>query len=566
MDALTTYHAATNDGVAITLVDGELQVEAKKSKAHWLAKLKPHKAAIIAHLTATCPESTKPPQNPRNTRFHRFVDDVTADNTRAWQPFPLDALPITLRAFAREWAASIPCDPAAIVLPMLAVVASAIGMSRRLAITSTWFEPCFVWSALVADSGSMKSAIMGASVGHLDKRERQFATQYKEAMKEYERRKADYERDAAAHRRGKLTTPPDKPEEPARLHARLDDVTLESLAQVFTDNPRGTFVARDELAALFGSFDKYNKGGGDAAAWLSLFGGRAFSVRRKTGNQAIYIPAAGLSLTGTIQPERMKAMATAEHRSSGMIARFLLAMPPRKPKLLLPSSLRDETRDAFDHVLDRLFSLRMANAAEVSNSFAGDFDQFNHAGEAGNAIVEHPAMESQPEPVNIELEPEAFARLSQFVEQHDVHTRGESGDLQASYAKLEGYVPRLALLFHLASWAESELADDLAPVPLTAIEQAIVVVEWFRHEQERVYQLLGFTGIGPSDGKLIELMRKHDGQLSPNELRQRSARYKDDPEGAELALQALVDKGQAQWETIAPHQRGGRPTRVCRLT
>ena len=78
-------------------------------------------------------------------------------------------------------------------------------------------------------------------------------------------------------------------------------------------------------------------------------------------------------------------------------------------------------------------------------------------------------------------------------------------------------------------------------------------MEWFRHEQERVYGLLGFTNAGPNDAKLLELIRKHAGKLSPNELRRYSARYKGDPEGAEMALQALVDANKGSWVS---HHKG----------
>lgn len=48
MDAVTLLDEARRDGVKIEVVDGELQVEAKPSQKHWLRKLKPHKAKILA--------------------------------------------------------------------------------------------------------------------------------------------------------------------------------------------------------------------------------------------------------------------------------------------------------------------------------------------------------------------------------------------------------------------------------------------------------------------------------------------------------------------------------------
>ena len=204
------------------------------------------------------------------------------------------------------------------------------------------------------------------------------------------------------------------------------------------------------------------------------------------------------------------------------------------------------------------------NLAKMStNPAEGDFDEWNNA---VDKVVEVAAQtESPPEPIDIGMTSPAWNRFSQFVEQHDEHTRNESGDLQASFAKLEGYVPRLALLFHLVKWAESGNDDSQSPVDLDSVESAITVVEWFRHEQERVYNLLGFAKVGPNDAKLIELIRKHDGRMTPNELRRYSRKYRDDPEGAEMALQGLVDGEKGAWKTIGMGEQGGKPARIFEL-
>ncbi|MGC8625428.1 MAG: DUF3987 domain-containing protein [Phycisphaerae bacterium] len=46
------------------------------------------------------------------------------------------------------------------------------------------------------------------------------------------------------------------------------DSTVEALASVLAENPRGVLLERDELQGWFASFDRYAKGsGGDLAAY-----------------------------------------------------------------------------------------------------------------------------------------------------------------------------------------------------------------------------------------------------------------------------------------------------------
>ena len=69
----------------------------------------------------------------------------------------MDALPATLVPFVTGVAAAIPCDPAAVALPALAVCGAAVGAARVLEIKRAWAEPPIIWAALVARSGSVKS-------------------------------------------------------------------------------------------------------------------------------------------------------------------------------------------------------------------------------------------------------------------------------------------------------------------------------------------------------------------------------------------------------------------------
>src|SRR5262249_23238583 len=84
-----------------------------------------------------------------------------------YQPFPVNALPAPLAEYVREGALALGCDPAYLALPVLAVVASAIGNTRRIRLKGDWEEPAVLWTGLIADSGTLKSPAWDKGVGPL---------------------------------------------------------------------------------------------------------------------------------------------------------------------------------------------------------------------------------------------------------------------------------------------------------------------------------------------------------------------------------------------------------------
>lgn len=82
--------------------------------------------------------------------------------------------------------------------------------------------------------------------------------------------------------------PPEKPEPPQAVRYVVSDTTVEALAPLLQENPRGLLLARDELAGWIGSFDRYSggKGGADAAHWLSMHNGESILVDRKAARRA----------------------------------------------------------------------------------------------------------------------------------------------------------------------------------------------------------------------------------------------------------------------------------------
>ncbi len=84
------------------------------------------------------------------------VDSVLRDLPDATE-FPVDAMPDECQVLIREAAAAIGCPAEFVGAPMLAVLGSAIGNSRRIKIKEGWDEPPVFYVGIIGDPGDKKS-------------------------------------------------------------------------------------------------------------------------------------------------------------------------------------------------------------------------------------------------------------------------------------------------------------------------------------------------------------------------------------------------------------------------
>jgi hypothetical protein len=457
--------------------------------------------------------------------------------------FPVNALPKPVRRYVATCAKSICCDLSYIALPLLTAIAAAIGNTRRLRLKHGWCVPPILWTASVGESGSAKSPGYKAAMEPLNDRQEVAMEVYTEVAKDYAIAMARYEKELTAWKREKKNQgdPPERPVEPYAERYIVSDTTIEALAPLLLQNPRGLLLARDELAAWFGSFDRYagaKSVNADAAQWLSMYNADRIVVDRKTGQpKTIYVPRAAVCVTGTIQPEILHQALGSVHRQSGLAARLLMTCPPRKPKPWTEAEIPPKLLASIRRVFDRLYALEPT------------------ADEHG-----------RPTPVPVALTPSAKSLWVTWCNAHNEEQLELTGERAAAWSKLEEIPARLALVVHYVRWAvldpkisNQNVIDD------ATMAAAIELTEWFKYETERIYDLLAESPDHHSRRKLIELMERHGGRMTAANLRRFDRRYRDDLEGAEKALDDLVASGDAVWEVVPPGPKGGKPTRECVL-
>src|SRR5262249_53830038 len=99
---------------------------------------------------------------------------------------------------------------------------------------------------------------------------------YKAALAEYEAR-------MKAWRGAREGSQPVKPTPPPKKRLLADDFTIEALAAMLADNPRGSTAKRAERRAWICSMNQYREGGrgADRQFWLSAWSGASLTVDRK---------------------------------------------------------------------------------------------------------------------------------------------------------------------------------------------------------------------------------------------------------------------------------------------
>jgi hypothetical protein len=449
--------------------------------------------------------------------------------------FPVACLPSPVDEFVREAARAIGCDPSYVALPLLAGLASAIGNTRRIRLKHSWCEPAIVWGAIVGDSGTLKSPALEMALRPIRRRQQAAMQEHTKAMELYKIRSMEYEKELATWKRSKMGgEPPVKPEEPVAVRYWCDDTTVEALAVLLQQNPRGLLLTRDELAGWLGSFDRYAQGkGADAAKWLEMFGGRSIMVDRKGGQaKTLYVPRATVSVTGGIQPETLRRALGVEHRENGLAARLLLACPTPQAKRWTEADVSQEIESRMEALFDRLYSLPLVEDGK---------------GDAG--------------PLDLPLTPGAKNAWIAFYNEHAQEQEGLTGDLAAVWSKLEGYAARLALIVHLVRWAARDRTlDNPNAIDERSIGAGVQLSRWFGREADRVYAILRESEEDRERRRLVEAIERKGGAVTVREVC-RSSRMFANTEAAKLALDELTEAGYGRWEDLPIGPTGGRPTR-----
>src|SRR5262249_49725957 len=219
----------------------------------------------------------------------------------AWKPFPVTTLPELARGYVDAASRAIGCDASFVALPLLTAFAAGIGNSRVIRLKRGWTEPAVLWTAIVGESGTLKSPALDGLLKSIRKRQDEAMRRHLLAVEDYKEAKAHFHPKMAQRKSAGATTWEHERTElvtPLCERSFVSDATVEALAARLAHATRGLLLCREELAGWFGSFGQYKAGkGGDSAHFLTMHGARSLLVDRKSGDMTtIHVPRAALSI------------------------------------------------------------------------------------------------------------------------------------------------------------------------------------------------------------------------------------------------------------------------------
>jgi putative DNA primase/helicase len=422
-------------------------------------------------------------------------------------PFPLETLPESCRRLVEEAAASIVCPPEFVAVPLLATLGSAIGMSRVVRLKQGWTESAAIYAAIVALPGTKKTPAFKEAAGPAHEKQAEYRREYREAKRAYEEQRADRREED-----GEEDTDEELRPKPTLKRTVVEDTTVEALAVVLEDNPRGVLLARDELSAFVRGMDQYkNHRGSDRQFYLSAWSNSAVSVDRKNLDEPIFLARPFVGVVGSIQPGVLPELIA--HRQGregdGFLDRFLFSYP--EPML---SRWSDEE-----------ISLEAVWAVQVL------YDRLRE-----ELPLEH-NDNGDPRPREVRLSEEALARFREEVDalREEMEEPDFSNVLRGPWSKLEAYLARLSLVLAMARVVRGPARAER--VELEDVEAATSLVEYFKAHARRAY--LQLYGESREDRLLADLTKI---------LKENQGRWEDDPkkgweDPASKLYDALKERG-----------------------
>jgi hypothetical protein len=332
------------------------------------------------------------------------------------------------------------------------------------------------------------------------------------------------------------------PEEPLLRRYKTEDPTVEKLAEILLENPRGILVHRDELSGWLRNLDKQGREG-DRSFYLESWNGTgSFDVDR-ISRGSLHVPALCLSILGSIQPGPLSTyvyQATqGEKGDDGLLQRFQLLVWPDPPASWTNVDRWPDTeaKNRAYEVFKRLDAL--------------DLKDFGATGEDEEGI---PAVRFTEEAQQV------FDAWRDELEDR-LRTAELSPALESHLAKYCSLMPSLALVFQLIEFVDG--SGERGAVGLRPTLQAAAWCEYLETHATRLYSSAENPAMEGARS-LLDRIRKgevQDGDSTRSVYRKHWAKLST-PEEVSSACAVLEEFG---WIRIEAVKTGGRSATRLRL-
>jgi hypothetical protein len=249
-----------------------------------------------------------------------------------------------------ETARAMPTAPEFLFTTLLPAAASRVGTAARIIVkpSAKYSQPMVFWTAIVANSGAMKTPAQRIILDPLVALETEAYESFRIDLEDYRA-----ERELNKGKKSRQETPEEPSKAPTRKRYLTKDITLETLQHIHGENPRGLLYYRDELAGNTKSRNQYRGGhGADEEAELDQWNGSAILYDRS--EKSVCLPRSAISRTGGYQWEVLAQLMGDHNDFNGNYARWLFCAA--KTPLRYLRLLREDKDTGISEALTYLYA------------------------------------------------------------------------------------------------------------------------------------------------------------------------------------------------------------------
>lgn len=328
--------------------------------------------------------------------------------------FPIEIFPKPIQSYILECNSKLDSNIDYMGCSLLWLISVCIGNAINIEVKKGWNENAVVWINTVGKAGIGKTPSINNIIWPLKKLN---SREIKKYFKEYEKFEF-YEKLSDKDKK-------DYPEvnRPRKSQFIANDITLEALIDLHTENENSIGMFKDEVAGWFKDMNKY-RAGSDLEFWLSCWSGESVVVNRKTSKGA-FIEKPFIPVLGGIQPNILQSFYTEENKENGFIDRMLLCYPDAIVDLYNDNEIDQSILNWYSDNIECFFDI-------IKNHLKRDSE---------NVIIPLTAVfspEAKKEWVRI------FNNITNFQ-----NSDNENEYLKSMYPKQKSYIPRFCLLIHV---------------------------------------------------------------------------------------------------------------------
>jgi len=324
----------------------------------------------------------------------------------------------------------------------------------------------------------------------------------------------------------------EKPDEPKWKRYKTNDATVEQMAVLLSQNPRGILLERDELVGLLASWDREDKQT-DRAFYLEAWNGYGSYTSDRIGRGTTFTPSMCVSIFGGIQPAKLLKylqQATNGYQNDGLVQRLQLLVYPDEPKVwkLVDQFPNREAKDRFTAIIKKLSEM--------------DFTEY---GATKDEYDKYPCFRFSDEAQDV--------FFNWLTELQTVKLQQDDDPIMIEHlGKFRSLFPSLALIFHLIDIADGSPPSDIS---LEATKKAAAWCDYAR----RIYGYVSDVGMKAAENLLTKITNgKIQDGFTLRDIYRNQWHLLNDREIVQKACDELVDAGCIREEEIKGSFGAGR--------